>query len=73
MKLRSERASGCKCITSPRYGGGVVFSITTHPGGNVVGMIIDAWVWMVLELVQLRVSVVIYVGLGVEGFCVLDR
>ena len=73
MKLRSERASGCKCITSPRYGGGVVFSITTHPGGNVVGMIIDAWVWIVLELVQLRVSVVICVGLGVEGLCVFDR
>ncbi len=50
-----------------------MFLITTHPGGNVVGMIIDAWVWMVLELVQLRVSVVICVGLGVEGFCVLDR
>jgi hypothetical protein len=35
-------------------------------------MVIDAWVWMVLELVQLRVSVVVCVGLGVEGFSVLD-
>jgi len=54
-------------------GGGVVFSITTHLGGNFFGMIVDAWVWMVLELVQLRMLVVVCVGLGVEGFCVLDR
>jgi hypothetical protein len=57
---------------SPCLWGGGVFG-HTHPGGNVVGMIIDAWVWIVLELVQLRVSVVICVGLGVEGLCVLDR
>ena len=50
-----------------------MFSITTHPDGNIVGMIVDAWVWMVLELVQLKVSVVVCVRLGVEGFCVLDR